>query len=223
MKDVIIIGSSGHASLIIDIIEKTNDHRIIGLLDDFRKMGETVHDYPILGAVNDFSKVCLKNSDIQCMVAVGDNYSRRKIVESLCKNNPSVEFATVIHPSAQIGRNVSIGLGVAIMAGCIINSNSIIGDFAFMNTKSSAGHDMKMEKYASLAPGVTTGGDVSIGECSAVSIGSIVREKTKIGNHSLVGAGSLLLNDCPDNTLMYGVPAKIIRNRSENEQYYRAK
>jgi UDP-3-O-[3-hydroxymyristoyl] glucosamine N-acyltransferase len=63
-----------------------------------------------------------------------------------------------------IGKNVVIGIGVAIMAGAIINPYSQIGDFAIINTKTSVDHDCIIGKFSSLAPNVTLGGNVKIGD-----------------------------------------------------------
>ena len=42
MKKLFIIGSSGHAKVIIDIIMKEKKYKIVGLIDDFKKAGITV-------------------------------------------------------------------------------------------------------------------------------------------------------------------------------------
>ena len=42
MQQVMIFGSGGHANVVIDLIEKQGNFEIIGLLDDFRNIGETI-------------------------------------------------------------------------------------------------------------------------------------------------------------------------------------
>jgi acetyltransferase-like isoleucine patch superfamily enzyme len=76
-----------------------------------------------------------------------------------------------------------------------------------------------MLKYSSMAPNVTTGGNVSIGEFSAISIGATIKHGLSIGDHSIIGAGALLMKNCGDNLIMYGVPAKEIRKREIGEKY----
>ncbi len=54
---------------------------------------------------------------------------------------PNIDFASTIHPSAQIAKDVQIGKGVAIMAGVIVSSDTTVEDFTIINTKASIGHD----------------------------------------------------------------------------------
>ena len=219
MKKIIIVGSSGHSKVIIDIIEKENKFQIIGCIDNNSEYKGDVLGYKVIGNDSDLSKILVNNPEHAIFVAIGDNWIRKKIVEKILKTNPDTNFASVIHPSAIIGKNCKIGKGVAIMAGTIINCNTIIEDFTIINTKVSIDHDCKIMKFSSLAPNVTTGGNITIGEFSSISIGSIIKHGVTIGNHTVIGAGSLLINSCGDQVVLYGTPAKEIRKRKIGESY----
>jgi sugar O-acyltransferase (sialic acid O-acetyltransferase NeuD family) len=218
-SSVLIFGSSGHAKVIIDIFEKDERFEIIGLIDDFRNIGEKTLDYKVLGKGDDIAVLNKKYPDAMIFVAVGDNWMRQIVVNKIISIVPEIKFATAIHPSAQIGKNVKIGRGVAIMAGTIINSDSFLGDFTIVNTKASIDHDCKLFQYASVAPGTVLGGNVTVGEYSAISIGAVIKNEIKIGKHSIIGAGALVLKDCEDNVVMYGCHAKKIRDRIAGEKY----
>ena len=56
-----------------------------------------------------------------------------------------------------------------------------------------------MFDYSSLAPAAATGGGVTIGLRSAISIGATINHGLKIGNDSIVGANSYLNKDLPSN------------------------
>jgi acetyltransferase-like isoleucine patch superfamily enzyme len=70
-----------------------------------------------------------------------------------------------------------------------------------------------------LAPNATTGGNVSVGEFSAISIGATIKHGISIGKHTIIGAGALVLNNFGDNCIVYGTPAKEIRKRTAGERY----
>lgn len=218
-QKVIIVGSSGHSKVIIDIFEKEKKYQIVGLLDAYRNIGEETLGYKVIGKEEDLPVLLSDNSNCKVFIAIGDNWIRNMVMKKIIDIVPNIEFATAIHPSAQLGKNVTIGKGVAIMAGAIINSDTNIGDFAIINTKASIDHDSKMLDFSSLGPNVTTGGNVSIGEFSAISIGATIKHGLTIGNHSIIGAGALLMKNCGDNLLMFGVPAVEIRKRDEGEKY----
>jgi len=216
---LLIIGSSGHSRVIIDIVEKLNVYNIIGLIDPFKTVGDTTFSYNILGDNDVIPELLAKYNNLKFFVAIGDNYVRKIVSQNLFEKFRNIEFVTLIHPSAQIGIYVKIGIGVAIMAGVTINSNTIIHDFAILNTKSSIDHDCIIESFASIAPGAIIGGGCVIGNTSAISIGAILKHQIVVGSNSIVGAGALLLKDCSDNSVMYGTPAKFIRKRIDSDKY----
>ena len=218
-ETVLIFGSSGHSKVIIDIFEKEGKYQIAGLIDDNMNIGEETLGYKIIGNETILQDLHLKNPHWKLFIAIGDNWIRSKVVNRIIDKIPDIEFASAIHPSAQIGKGVKIGKGVAIMAGAIVNSSSFIGDFTIINTKASIDHDSEMLPFSSLAPNATCGGNVSVGAFSAISISATIKHGISIGSHTIIGAGSVLLKSCGDHLILYGVPAKEIRKREVGEKY----
>ncbi len=218
-KNIIVVGSSGHAKVVMDIIEKEGKYKIVGLIDAFKKTGETSFDYSILGKEEDLAELSEKHNLCGCFVAVGDNWKRHLVVQKLKKILPKIPFISAIHPSAQIARNATISDGTVIMAGTIVNSDTHIGRFCIINTSASIDHDCIMEDFSSLAPGVTVGGSVKIGAFSAVSLGADVIHGRQIGKHTVIGAGSVVINDIPAYSVAYGFPAKVVQERKEGDEY----
>lgn len=216
---VFIIGSSGHAKVVIDIFEQSGTYTIAGLLDDYRNTGETTLGYPILGKPSEIARLLEQQPDAAVFIAIGDNWARQKVMANIVSIAPAVSFASAIHPRAQIGKAVAIGKGVAVMAGAVVNSASTLGDFTIINTNACIEHDCTLSAFSSVAPSTTLGGNVFVGTYSAIAIGATITHRVRIGNHAIIGAGALLLKDCPDHTIMYGVPAKPIRTRAAGEPY----
>ena len=222
MKDkqtILIVGASDHAKVIIDIFEKEGNKNIIGFIDSYKQAGSINAGYPILGKEENLPEILDKNQGCKLFIAIGDNWVRKQMKDKLEKLIPDLDYISAIHPSVLIGKNVLIGNGVAIMAGAVINPYSEISDFTIINTSSSLDHDCYIGKFSSIAPGVTLGGNVTVGDFTAISIGATVTHGIKIGDHALIGAGALLLNNCPDNTVMYGLPAETIKMRNAGDKY----
>jgi sugar O-acyltransferase (sialic acid O-acetyltransferase NeuD family) len=214
MEKVIIFGAGGHAKVIIDILEKQNKYKIVGIFVDTPDIiGTDFMGYPVLEKIANFYGA---NKGI---IAIGDNYSRRLIADKVKNINSKFQFIRAIHPSAIIGKNVEIGEGTVVVAGTIINANSNIGKHCIINTQASVGHDVIIGDYSTAAPGSCIGGNSIIGTISTVSMGANVIQKIKIGDGTLIGAGSTVLHDIPDGVLAYGLPAKVIRQRKINEKY----
>ncbi len=218
-QPVLIIGASGHGKVIADIFENGNSYFIAGFIDEAKEIQAAHAGYTVLGNETHIPEILLQFPSCKLFIAVGDNWVRHSIYERITQNNKDFEFASAVHPNAQIAHDVTIGIGVAIMAGVVINSSTDIGDFAIINTKSSVDHDCSIGKFSSLAPGVILGGDVQVGNYTAISIGAIISHGIAIGNHNVIGAGSLLLENCEDNSILFGVPAKNIRKREVGEKY----
>lgn len=219
MKNILLFGASGHAKVIIDIVEKENKYQIVGLVDDFAPVGKEVLGYKVIGTVQQLSSVFTEHTIFGGVVAVGDNALRKQMVERIKDMIPEFVFVSVMHASAQVGKNVSIGEGTVLMAGSIVNSQSILGKHCIINTKASVDHDGVLGDYSSLAPAVTLAGTCTVGSMSAVCLGANVIQGISIGKETVIGAGSLVLENIPDSVLCYGVPAVVIRSRNSDEPY----
>ena len=223
MKNVLIFGASGHGSVVLDCLESSLEYRPVGFVDSFVKEGTNKNGYKILGAEKDLPLLMERYNVKGGIVAVGDNWIRRQFVRKILKIYPGFPFISVVHPSSIISRNVEIGKGTVIMPGSIINANSVIGDHCIVNTRASLDHDGIMYDYTSLAPGVCTGGNVIIGEGSAICLGARIIENTSVGDYSVIGSNSLVLEDIPSKVLAYGNPARVIRKRMVWEPYLKWK
>lgn len=136
---------------------------------------------------------------------------REKLVESI-KASYKIEFEPLIHPTAYLGSNVRYGEGVIIGPGTVIAPNCMINGFGLLNRAVSIGHDSEIGEYSTISPGVSIAGMVKIGRRSTVGIGATVIDGITIGSNSIVGAGAVVVKDVPDNVVVVGVPAKVIRN-----------
>ena len=219
MKNVLIFGASGHGSVVLDILEKSKEFRPVGFVDSFIKKGTKKNGYRVLGSEFDLLHIIEKHNVYGGIVAVGDNWVRRRLVRSIQRLAPGFIFVNAVHPTAILGKNVNLGSGIAVMPAVIVNSNSAIGDHCILNTRSSLGHDGVLSDFSSLAPGVCCGGNMNLGTGAAISLGTLVIEGISIGAWSVVGAGSLVLDEIPDNVMAYGNPARNIRKRRAGEPY----
>lgn len=219
MQNVVIFGASGHGSVILDCIEKEGKYKVLGFIDSFKKKGAKINGYPILGSEIDLPYLMEKYNFFRGIIAIGDNWIRKLVVDRILKISPDFDYVNAVHPKAEIGKNVDIGKGTVLMPGVIVNANSVIGDFCILNTNSSLGHDGRMENYSSLAPKSCTGGNFRLGKFSAVCLGANIIDNITILEHSVIGAGSLVVGNIEDHILAYGAPARKIRNRITGEPY----
>ncbi|AMV71885.1 acyltransferase [Desulfuromonas sp. DDH964] len=204
MKEkIFVFGASGHAKVVIDIIERQGLFEIGFLVDDNPALkGQSFFCYPVIGGKDEL----LASNIRKGIVAIGSNSARRTVASWL--SDQGCEMVTAIHPSAQVAREVTIGNGSVIMAGAVINSDTTIGYDVIVNTRSSIDHDCNIGDGVHLAPGSTLCGSVTIGEESFVCAGATVIPNLTIGSKVTVGAGSTVIRDVPDGVTVVGSPAK---------------
>lgn len=219
MDNIVIIGASGHAKVVIDIIEQQKKYRIVGLIDSFKDKDTTLYEYAVLGTEHDIPTLQKEYKISGGIIAIGDNCTRLKMQSKITAIAPTFNFYTAIHPNAVIGKNVTINNGTVVMAGVIINSDASIGSHCIINTKSSVGHDVIVNDFSSIAPGVSIGGETIIGTCTAISIGCSILERITIGDNCVIGAGSVVNKNIDNNILAFGIPARKIKSRDHKEKY----
>ena len=219
MKNIVIIGASGHGGVVLDCIEKEGKYNVVGFIDSFKKIGLSQSGYPVLGTEYDLPYIISAYNIEGGIVAVGDNWARKLLVDRVLHIVPEFNFVKSIHPNAIIAKNVSVGEGTVIMPGAIVNSGSVVGKFCILNTNSSLGHDGIIGDYSSLAPRVSTGGNLILGCFSAVCLGVNIIENIEIGDHVVIGAGALVVNHVPSKVVAFGAPAKVIRTRVVGDVY----
>lgn len=205
-EKVIIIGASGHARVIADIVKASGDE-VVGFLDDNQELqGKIIFENKsVLGTTQEND--VLKYTDYYFIIGIGSNRVRKLISEKY----PSLKWYTAIHPSAIIGSNVEIGEGTAIMAGTVINIGSRIGRHCIVNTASSLDHDNILEDYVHISPGSHLAGTVKIGESTWICSGVTIINNITIGNDNIIGAGATVIRNVDEPGTYVGVPVKKIK------------
>lgn len=199
-----ILGIGGHAKVVIDaancsgiLIEDLFD-------DDSKKWGTNFCGKQVKGPINN----SIKGLSI---IAIGDNKIRYIIHNKV----PYAHWKTVIHPSAIISEDVIIGEGTVIMAGVIIQAGTRIKSHCIINTGSCIDHDCIIDDFVHIGPNCSVAGGVKISEGAFIGIGSSIIPYKTIGRWTTIGAGSVVINDIPENCTAFGVPAKLIKHNNE--------
>lgn len=125
----------------------------------------------------------------------------------------SLNFCTLIHPTAYVSPFAKIGNGVFVGAKSVIGPGAIIEDHVFINRGVSIGHDTHIGSFSRLQPGANVAGLCKIGKGVSISIGAAVIERIHIGDRAIIGAGAVVLRDVSPNVLAVGVPA-IIKDKN---------
>ena len=185
MNRLVIVGAGGHGKVIADNALK-NGYTDICFVDD--NMTGACIGFPIIGVVADIEKWNDGNTDF--VIGIGNNAIRKAIAEKY-----SVNWVTLIHPSAQVALNVMIGKGTVVMANAVVNACATIGEHCIINTSAVVEHDNVLRDYVHISPGVKLSGEVTVGEQTWIGTGTSVINNVTIAGNTIVGVGSVVIKD----------------------------
>ena len=192
-----IFGKGGHARVISSVI----DTKLVAIVHGDHMDDELSEDH-FFANIEEY-----KRSPV--FIGICNNVIRTSIFERLKVN--SILVSNCISSHSFISNDVSIGQGVVICPGVVINASASIGDNVIVNTLSSVDHDCEVGDNTQITAGVTIAGTVKIGKSSFFGIKSAVIPNINIGNNVIVMAGSLVCDDVPDSVMVGGSPARIVK------------
>ena len=215
-----ILGTGGHGLAALDAALLMDGVDFVGWIDSFKSQNEIVGGYPVLGHPDALSELIKKHNIHKIFLAVSHNFTRMELWKRISRNVANLELLSIIHPNSSVSKTAVVGKGSLVMSGAIVAAGCTVGENCIIDLNSVLDHDSILGSYASLLPSTTTGGNVSIGICTCICLGSLISHRLSIGEHSFVGAGSVVLKNIPEKSLVYGYPAKLIRQRSEDEKHF---
>lgn len=200
-KPVAIVGYSGHAYVIIDILLSAG--RLVTAYCDQDEKEFNPYHLEYLGKENE---VINKLKGYDFFACVGHNDIRERIHNNLSQylGNP----INAIHPSAVISSSVKMGDGIMIAANATLNPLVELGRGVICNTSTSIDHECLIGDFAHIAPGAVLCGNVKVGRNTFIGANSVIRQGIIIGDNVTIGAGTVVVKDIPDGATVIGNPAR---------------
>jgi len=200
MKNLLLIGASGHGKVVAEIAQ-INGYRNIVFLDGAYPKKTKIGRWEVVGQPEINSISGEKNSEF--FISIGNN----KIREQLSLEFNINDSPTLSHSDSIISSYAKIGQGTLTCAGSIINIGANVGRYVIVNTGASIDHDCEISDFVHISPGARLAGGVKVGARTWIGIGAVVRENVKIGKDVIVGAGAAVVDDVADGVTVLGVPA----------------
>jgi acetyltransferase EpsM len=206
---IVLWGASGHARVVADILARAGRFTACGYVDEVTpaRWGTSFCGQPVLSP--DDAKTLFAQGVRAAIIAIGNCAVRLAAAERARALGFTLE--TAVHPAAVVGADVTLGPGTVLAAGAIVNPGSVLGAHVIINTAASVDHDCRLADGVHVAPGARLAGTVTVGTAAWVGLGALVAENRTIGARTLVGAGSVVVRDLPDDVVAYGNPARVRR------------
>ncbi|WP_321438079.1 acetyltransferase [uncultured Bacteroides sp.] len=210
MKNLLIIGGRAFGREIYFLATQCKgylvDYKVKGFLDDKSDALDGYKGYPpIISSVEDYE---IQPDDV-FVCALGDVLYKKHYAEVILAKGG--EFISLIHPTVNIEQNVEIGKGCLIKMGVALSCDTKIGNFVTILPYTVVGHDSVVGDWCHLFTHTFIGGFCEIGSLVSLYTGAIILPYKKVGDNSIIGAGSVAVTNIKENVTAFGIPAKTLK------------
>jgi sugar O-acyltransferase (sialic acid O-acetyltransferase NeuD family) len=202
IKPLIILGSGGHASVLVDIL-KQQRRVILGFVSPgVHPKSQMFCDIPHFAEDDDV--FAFDKSEVKLVNGIGSipGNNLRTLFYNYFSSN-GYEFETIISPDSFVSSYAQLHDGVQVMAGAIIQTGAVIGSNSIINTGAIVDHDCNLGINNHVAPGVTLSGQVHSEENVHFGTGASVIQCVKIGKNVVIGAGAAITKNVQENTVCF--------------------
>jgi len=212
-KNIFIFGAGPGGRDLLRLIEDINAKlptwKVLGYVDiDPELIGKKIDGYLVhksedLPVSKDYYGIC----------GVMDSALRRKVVTTEIETKGYM-LPTLIHPTTVKSNDFIADPGSIIFSNVHISYDVKIGKCVLVSFNTDLGHELRVGEYTSIMPSATIGGNCSIGQNCLIGSGVIFYQGVKVGKESIIGIGTTIIKDVPDNTSVADFPRKIIRKKT---------
>lgn len=207
---MVIIGAGGFAKELLQVVMQDVPIDQIAFYDDVSENGpdQVFEKFPILknekALLSHFEKF---GTDFT--LGLGGPKIRQLLYKKI--TDLGGNLVSAIDSRATIGEFSQIGDGCNILSQACISNSCQIGKAALIYYNSIITHDTVLGDFVEISPGATLLGRSTIGDFTHIGANATVLTDLKIGQNCLIGVGAVVTKDVPDNAVVAGIPAKILR------------
>jgi sugar O-acyltransferase (sialic acid O-acetyltransferase NeuD family) len=208
---MILIGAKGFAKEVFEIVFKNKQSESIVFYDDINLNGtKTIfEDHIVLQSIEE-AKDYFEKTDNRFTIGIGNPILRKKMFEKFTQIG-GIPTST-ISLDAKIGsKEISIGVGTNILDGAIISNSVTIGIGCILYYNAILTHNCKVGDFVEISPAAILLGRCTVGSYTQIGANATILPDLVIGSNVIIGAGAVVTKNVPDNSVVYGNPAKIIR------------
>jgi len=190
MSKLILLGGGGHCKACIDVIERTGEFTIHGILDRPEHRDSTVLGYPVVGTDEEIESFVREGFSF--LITVGQVHSpliRIRLYETLKRLGAPI--ATVVSPRAYVSPHAQLGEGTIVMHDALINAGAIVGSNCIINTKALIEHDCRIEDHCHLSTGSILNGNALIRKGTFFGSNATGKEGSVSKAEAFIKAGSI--------------------------------
>lgn len=210
-KEIYVLGI-GIASMVYLEHAEACGYKIAGLYHyNEDRTGEVICGHKIIGSFGDMFTAGVKGKNF--LLTQGTMSLRKELTEKILAGGGIIP--TIIHPLASISKYSEIGDGCLVGPYTVVQAQCKISNGVIVRDQVLICHGTTIDDYVFVGPKSLVGAMLHVREQAFIGQGSILisSKATEIGKNVLVGAGSLVTKPVPDNVVVVGSPARVIKQR----------
>lgn len=177
-----------------------------------------IGDKVVFGQWNELKDIIENNKDkIEDIIIESDR--RNSAIDLL----DTKDIQARIEPGAFIRQQVEIGKNAVIMMGAVINIGAVIGEGTMIDMGAVLGGRATVGAHCHIGAGAVLAGVIEPASAQPVVVednvlvgaNAVIVEGVHVGKNAVVAAGAVVLEDVPENAVVAGTPARIIKMKDE--------
>ena len=208
---MIIIGAKGFAKEVLETLSQDEIAGKISFYDDVNKdcLNQLFGKFQVLKTIESAKKY-FETIDNSFTIGIGNPVLRRKTHDKF--TSIGGVYTSTISDLATLGSHeVLINQGTNILAGAILSNSTTIGKGCIIYYNAIITHDCFVGDFVEISPAAVILGRCKIGSYTQIGANATILPDVTIGKNVIVGAGAVVTKDVPDNCVVVGVPAQIIK------------
>ena len=172
----------------------------------------------VFGDWRELGPILEENKDkIADLVMESDRRNSAIPLLNMTNINARIEPGAIIREQVEIGDNAVIMMGAVINIGAVIGTGTMIDMGAILGGRATVGKNCHIGAGAVLAgviePASAT--PVIVEDGVLVGANAVVIEGVHVGKNAVVAAGAVVIEDVPENAVVAGCPARVIKMKDE--------
>jgi sugar O-acyltransferase (sialic acid O-acetyltransferase NeuD family) len=215
VNKVILAGNAITAEIIYSYLKNDKRYEIVATtVDDEYVEHNRLQNIPCIGISNLMTNY--KPDEVGIIMAMGYNDLNR-VRESFYNrlHDDGYEILTYIHEDAQVYTENSIGKGVVILPGAVIEPHVTVGNNTMIWCNSTLAHHSIVEENCWIATGTVLSGQAKINRNSFVGVNATIVNEVEVGAFNIIGAAALISKNTKPNTVHLSRTAEIFRCSAE--------
>lgn len=181
---LVIYGSRSFANT-VTALARDCGHRVVGLLDDWRR------DEGIIGTFEEFAATRDQTVDgVLLGIGYNDLPGRWRAWQRV--RSAGFPTPTLVHPRAYVAETARLDDGCLVMAGAIVDRDAKLGQAVVVWPGVCVSHETEIGGNTFLSPSATLCGNVHVGAHCFVGAGACIAEGYRVAESSFVKMGERL-------------------------------